>query len=64
MEEQKSKLEALTAHLAQGAQQAKEGDFIEGFSMEALIKDQDSKAWGRRIKLRQHRKTLKYRSLY
>ncbi len=44
MEERKGKLEALRAHLAQGAQQAKGGDFIEDFSMDSLISDLDSEA--------------------
>ncbi len=42
MEERKSKLEALQTHLAQGAGQARAGEFVDGFSMEALIKDLDS----------------------
>ena len=44
MEEQKSKLEALRAHLAQGAQQAKAGDFVDDFSMDALISGLDNEA--------------------
>jgi len=44
MEERKSKLAALRAHLAQGAQQAKSGDFVEDFTMEALISDLDGEA--------------------
>ncbi|VAW68660.1 Predicted transcriptional regulator [hydrothermal vent metagenome] len=41
MEERKSKLAVLRAHLAQGAQQAKSGDFVEAFTMESLINDLD-----------------------
>ena len=41
MEERKSKLEALRA---QGAQQAQAGDFVEDFSMDALISDLDNEA--------------------
>ena len=44
MEERKSKLEALRAHLTQGAQQAKAGDFVDNFSMDALISDLDNEA--------------------
>ncbi|CAH1041876.1 type II toxin-antitoxin system ParD family antitoxin [Halomonas sp. TD01] len=42
MEERKSKLEALRAHLAQGAEQARAGEFVDDFSMDALINDLDS----------------------
>lgn len=41
MEEGKSKLEALRTHLAQGVEQARTGEFVEHFSMEALINDLD-----------------------
>jgi antitoxin ParD1/3/4 len=44
MEERKSKLEALRAHLTQGAQQAKSGDFVDDFSMDTLISDLDNEA--------------------
>lgn len=44
MEERKSKLEALRSHLAQGAQQAKTGNFVDDFSMDALISDLDNEA--------------------
>lgn len=44
MEERKSKLEALRGHLAQGAAQARAGEFIDDFSMEALITDLDKEA--------------------
>ena len=44
MEERKSKLEALRTHLAQGAQQAEAGEFIDDFSMDALISDLDNEA--------------------
>jgi len=42
MEERKSKLEVLRTHLAQGAQQASAGEFVEEFSMDALINDLDT----------------------
>jgi antitoxin ParD1/3/4 len=42
MEERKSKLEALRTHLAQGAEQARAGEFVDNFSMHALIGDLDS----------------------
>jgi antitoxin ParD1/3/4 len=44
MEERKSKLEALRTHLAQGAQQAKAGEFIDDFSMDTLINELDNEA--------------------
>jgi antitoxin ParD1/3/4 len=44
LEERKSKLEALRAHLGQGAQQAKAGDFVDDFSMDAVISDLDNEA--------------------
>ena len=44
MEERKSKLEALRTHLAQGARQAKSGEFVDDFSMDALISDLDNEA--------------------
>ncbi|UYO75305.1 type II toxin-antitoxin system ParD family antitoxin [Halomonas qinghailakensis] len=44
MEERKSKLEALRTHLAQGAEQARAGEFVDDFSMDALINDLDSEA--------------------
>lgn len=42
MEERKSKLEVLRTHLAQGAQQASADEFVDNFSMDALINDLDS----------------------
>ena len=44
MEERKSKLKALQAHLAQGAAQAQTGQFVDDFSMDALINDLDNEA--------------------
>jgi len=44
MEERKSKLEALRTHLAQGAAQAQAGEFVDNFSMDALINDLDNEA--------------------
>ncbi|WP_030069795.1 type II toxin-antitoxin system ParD family antitoxin [Halomonas alkaliantarctica] len=44
MEERKSKLEALRTHLAQGAEQARAGEFVDDFSMDGLINDLDSEA--------------------
>ena len=41
MEERKSKLEALRADLALGAEQARNGEFVENFSMDMLIKELD-----------------------
>lgn len=42
LEEGKSKLEPLRTHLAQGAEQARTGAFVDDFSMDALINDLDS----------------------
>ena len=42
MEERKSKLAALRAHLSEGAAQARDGDFVDDFTMDALIKDLDA----------------------
>ena len=41
LEEKKHKLDVLKAHLAQGAEQARAGEFVEGFSMQALIEELD-----------------------
>ena len=44
MEERKSKLDALRSHLAQGAEQARHGQFVEDFSMDSLIEGLDKEA--------------------
>ncbi|GAA0698336.1 hypothetical protein GCM10009022_23320 [Vreelandella titanicae] len=44
LEKRKSKLEALRTHLAQGTRQARAGEFVDDFSMDALISDLDSEA--------------------
>ena len=44
LEERKAKLEALRAHLAQGALQAREGLFVEDFSVDQLIAELDASA--------------------
>lgn len=44
MEERKSKLEALRAHLSKGASEAQGGEFIENFTMDSLISDLDADA--------------------
>ncbi|MFV1984537.1 MAG: type II toxin-antitoxin system ParD family antitoxin [Thiohalomonadales bacterium] len=44
MEERKSKLEALRAHLAQGVKQSNDGNFVDNFSMDTLITDLDNEA--------------------
>jgi antitoxin ParD1/3/4 len=41
MEEQKSRMDALRKHLAEGEEQANNGDFIEDFSMGGLIAELD-----------------------
>ena len=43
MEERKSKLEALRAHLSEGANQAHSGEYVENFSMDGLINELDAK---------------------
>lgn len=42
LEDRKQKLEALRAHLAEGAQQAATGNYVDNFSMESLIRDLDA----------------------
>ena len=44
MEERKGKLEALRAHLSEGATQASNGDFVDDFSMASLISDLDAES--------------------
>lgn len=44
MEERKSKLEALRSHLAEGVTQAKNGEFVDDFSMDSLINDLDTES--------------------
>ena len=41
MEERDEKLEILKAHLAQGAEQAQNGQFDEGYSLDGLLDDLD-----------------------
>ncbi len=41
LEERKHKLEALRAHLKQGAEEAKRGEFVEGYSIENIISELD-----------------------
>ena len=44
MEERKSKLHALRTHLAPGAEQAEKNQYVDNFSMDALIEDLDNEA--------------------
>jgi antitoxin ParD1/3/4 len=44
LEERKYKLEALRAHLAQGAQQAARGEFVEDYSIETIISELDEES--------------------
>lgn len=41
LEERQSRLAALRAHLDQGAAEADRGDFVDGFSMDAVIATAD-----------------------
>lgn len=41
LEERKTKLEALRAHLAEGAAQAARGEFVQDYSVSKLIADAD-----------------------
>ena len=41
LEERKSKLEALRAHLAEGLAQAAQGTFVEDYSIETVISELD-----------------------
>lgn len=42
LEERKTKLDALRAHLAEGAAQAARGEFVQDYSVEQLIADADA----------------------
>lgn len=41
LEERKSKLEALRAHLSEGASQARKGKFVENYSIEQVMENLD-----------------------
>ena len=41
MEERNSKLAALRAHLAEGEEQAREGEFVKDYSLEGLLTELD-----------------------
>ncbi|MBW7930163.1 MAG: type II toxin-antitoxin system ParD family antitoxin [Gammaproteobacteria bacterium] len=42
LEERKTKLEALRAHLAEGAAQAARGEFVQDYSIDKLIAEADA----------------------
>ncbi|MFO1504999.1 MAG: type II toxin-antitoxin system ParD family antitoxin [Steroidobacteraceae bacterium] len=42
LEERKAKLDALRMHLAEGADQAAHGEFVQGYSMDKLITEADT----------------------
>ncbi|MGC4054277.1 MAG: type II toxin-antitoxin system ParD family antitoxin [Paludibaculum sp.] len=42
LEERKTKLEALRAHLAEGAAQAARGEFVKDYSIDKLIAEADA----------------------
>ncbi|WP_089718977.1 type II toxin-antitoxin system ParD family antitoxin [Candidatus Entotheonella palauensis] len=44
LEERKTKLDVLRAHLAQGAMQAARGEFVEDYSIETIISELDEEA--------------------
>lgn len=44
LEERKSKLDALRMHLAEGARQAENGEFIENYSLKTLTDELDGEA--------------------
>ena len=44
LEERKSKLEALRAHLAEGAAQDARGEFVEDYSIDNIIAEADREA--------------------
>ncbi|MBL7003662.1 MAG: type II toxin-antitoxin system ParD family antitoxin [Gammaproteobacteria bacterium] len=44
MEERKSKLNALRAHLSEGATQAANGEFVDDFSIDSLISELDKQS--------------------
>jgi hypothetical protein len=45
LEEREIKLEALHAHLAEGAAQAARGEFVENYSLSRLIAGADAGGW-------------------
>ncbi len=46
LEERKLRMQVLKAHLAEGADQAARGEFVEGFSMDDVIAELDEEADG------------------
>ncbi|MBT3532413.1 MAG: type II toxin-antitoxin system ParD family antitoxin [Rhodospirillaceae bacterium] len=42
LEEKKQKLDALRAHLGEGARQAGDGEFIDNYSIDGVISDLDN----------------------
>ena len=44
MEERNARLAALRVHLAEGAAQARRGEFVEDYSLEGLLADADREA--------------------
>ncbi len=44
LDERKSKLEALRAHLAEGAAQAARGEFVEDYSIDNILAEADQEA--------------------
>ena len=44
LEDRKSKLDALRAHLAEGEEQAKRGEFVENYSIDNIIQGLDNEA--------------------
>ncbi len=44
LEERKSKLDVLRAHLAQGSAQAARGEFVEDYSIDGIIAELDQEA--------------------
>ncbi|RMB01827.1 antitoxin ParD1/3/4 [Eilatimonas milleporae] len=44
LEERKSKLATLRAHLAEGADQARRGEFVDDYSIETFLESADTRA--------------------
>lgn len=44
LEDKKTRIDALRAHLSEGAGQARRGEFVQDYSIEALLQDLDQEA--------------------
>lgn len=44
LEDKKTRIDALRAHLSEGAGQARRGEFVQDYSIDALLQDLDQEA--------------------